>query len=298
MSQSKNATFLFYRDFMDYHQDRFLDYSFMIYKNDVLVAIFPANKKEMDLYSHQGLTYGGLIFRNATELDEKKALYLYLLKFLEAETVKSLTIKPMPEFYSSENSEVFNYASIENRISIVKKNRVLAIDYHSEFKIHKTKVKRFKKMQSSGFQIKESVSEFEVFWTIVLIPRLLEKHNSNPVHSLSEIKALKKQFQHHIFQYNIYDQEEILAGITIFKKGQVVKSQYGIASEQGEKSYALDMLFVYLIQKYRDEGMHYFSMGTVNDDSHLGYSKGMLKQKQEFGCKTYVQEILKLHIND
>ena len=42
---SKNATFLFQRDFMDYHQDRFEDFSLMVYKNETLYALLPANKK-------------------------------------------------------------------------------------------------------------------------------------------------------------------------------------------------------------------------------------------------------------
>ena len=31
IGQAKNATFLFHRDFMEYHKDRFEDYSLMIF---------------------------------------------------------------------------------------------------------------------------------------------------------------------------------------------------------------------------------------------------------------------------
>ena len=71
-----------------------------------------------------------------------------------------------------------------------------------------------------------------------------------------------------------------------------------MASIEGERLNVLDMLFVYLIHKYKDEGILYFSMGTVNDDSKTGYSEGMLKQKQELGCRTYFQDIIKLDLND
>ena len=56
---SRNATFLFLRDYMEYHSDRFEDHSLLAYRNGKLVAILPANAVGDTLYSHQGLTYGG-----------------------------------------------------------------------------------------------------------------------------------------------------------------------------------------------------------------------------------------------
>ena len=43
VAQAKNATFLFYRDFMDYHSDRFEDHSLMVFKKEKLIALLPAN---------------------------------------------------------------------------------------------------------------------------------------------------------------------------------------------------------------------------------------------------------------
>ena len=45
VAQSKNGTFLFDRNYMDYHSDRFQDYSLMFYKEGRLYALMPANKK-------------------------------------------------------------------------------------------------------------------------------------------------------------------------------------------------------------------------------------------------------------
>ena len=44
IADSKNATFLFRRDFIEYHQDRFSDNSLMVYKNNTLFALLPAIK--------------------------------------------------------------------------------------------------------------------------------------------------------------------------------------------------------------------------------------------------------------
>ena len=61
VSASKNATFLFQRNYMDYHNDRFVDHSLMFNRNNQLVALLPANINGDVLYTHAGLTSGGVI---------------------------------------------------------------------------------------------------------------------------------------------------------------------------------------------------------------------------------------------
>ena len=49
-------------DFVEYHSDRFTDYSLMVYEDQKLIAIMPANFDENgDVHSHQGLSYGGVL---------------------------------------------------------------------------------------------------------------------------------------------------------------------------------------------------------------------------------------------
>jgi len=58
---AKNATFLFNRNYMEYHSDRFVDHSVMFFDENVLVAVMPANSKNGTLHSHGGLTFAGII---------------------------------------------------------------------------------------------------------------------------------------------------------------------------------------------------------------------------------------------
>ena len=54
VANAKNATFLFHRDFMEYHQDRFEDYSLLIFDDSQeLIAVLPANRIGETLFSHQ-----------------------------------------------------------------------------------------------------------------------------------------------------------------------------------------------------------------------------------------------------
>ena len=61
VARSKNGTFLIDRNYMDYHQDRFEDCSLVFFRKNRIYALLPANIVGNTLYSHQGLTYGGLI---------------------------------------------------------------------------------------------------------------------------------------------------------------------------------------------------------------------------------------------
>ena len=46
VEHARNATFLFNRNYMDYHSDRFKDYSLMFYKNGKLHSLLPAHERE------------------------------------------------------------------------------------------------------------------------------------------------------------------------------------------------------------------------------------------------------------
>ncbi|HLT33915.1 MAG TPA: hypothetical protein VKZ98_09005, partial [Aquaticitalea sp.] len=67
---------------MDYHQDRFEDFSLMVFKKDKLKAIFPANKTKDAVCSHQGLTYGGLVLLENEKFDEVSQMFDLVIEYL------------------------------------------------------------------------------------------------------------------------------------------------------------------------------------------------------------------------
>lgn len=58
---SRNGTFLFRRDYLEYHADRFPDCSYLFFLKGKVIALLPAHRRGDMLCSHAGLTYGGLI---------------------------------------------------------------------------------------------------------------------------------------------------------------------------------------------------------------------------------------------
>ena len=289
VASSKNGTFLFHRNFMEYHADRFEDYSLLLFKNNELISVFPANRLNTTVYSHQGLTYGGLVLPSINGEDVHQ-LFNALVSYLKDDGIHKLVIKSIPPFYHKKPSNELYFELIDQGGTLYHRDLNLAIDYSKPLSIHKNKLKNYRKREDLGFTIAET-ENFKPFWEDVLTPRLATKHKVSPVHSLEEIQLLKSRFPDHIKQYEIRLNNEILAGITTFETDTVVKSQYGATTDLGEEHRALDYLFISLIKKYKESGYHFFDMGTVTDGNF-----GLLKQKEELGCDIYTQDFYSLSI--
>ena len=280
---------------MEYHEHRFIDFSLLIFKDTKLVAIMPANKVNDELYSHQGLTYGGLILSPSQQAFEVAQMLDCILEFCKRQSISTLTLKLSPSFYQKTASNEISYFLQKKGGTLIDKKLVLAIDFNKNLRIHKTKRKHYLKNEQVGFDI-EQTSDFSRFWNEVLIPKLNTKYGVDPLHSLEEIQRLQHSFPNEILQYNLIYNHKIAAGITLFVSDTVVKSQYAATSLSGEKHRALDYLFISLIEKYKAEGKSFFSMGTVDDGSEVGVNSGMLKQKEELGCGCYTQDIYKFQL--
>ena len=294
VSSAKNATFLFHRDFMEYHSDRFQDFSLLVFDEDKLISVLPANRVGETIFSHQGLTYGGFVFLDEMDKNEVEVIVKKIVEYLDKKDFKFLVIKEMISIYEKRIIIRFNDFFSNEEVTILDEKIYLAINYRSDYKISKSKLKHYRRLQSEGLIIKKE-SNFEVFWKTILEPLLDEKYNTKPVHSLEEIELLGNKFPENIEQYSLYKEDEILAGITIFKTQNVVKSQYGATTEKGKMYRALDYLFIYLVEMFAN-GFDFFDMGTVNDNSELGYNLGLYNQKKELGCDVFTQSIYQIRI--
>ncbi|WP_343697286.1 FemAB family protein [Flavobacterium sp.] len=295
ISQAKNATFLFHRDFMEYHKDRFEDFSLLIFEEEKLRAVLPANKKGNEIHSHQGLTYGGLVFLSKLNAEKVETILDSVLYFLKENKIETFYYKPIPDFYFSKGNQEMDFFLFKRNAISERKEMNLAVNLQSPLQISKSKLKHFRRIENLDLDIVEE-QDFQPFWTQILEPRLLEKFNVKPVHTKEEITFLKQNFPQNIRQFSVYRNEEIIAGITIFETENVAKSQYGATSKIGEEFRALDFLFINLIHKYKRKGKHFFDMGIVNEENQSGYSSGLLKQKEELGCAVYNQDFYKIAI--
>jgi len=281
---------------MEYHSDRFEDFSLMVYDEKKLVAVLPANRVGETVYSHQGLTYGGLVLPLKIKANVTIEIIDAVVLFLKQNAVLELLYKQLPILYFSKVSNEIDYFLLQKGAHLLRKDMNLAINLSKDLMISKSKLKHFNK-SNANLQIVEE-TDFTFFWNYVLQPRLKDKYNLKPVHNLAEISLLKSYFPDNIKQFSAYFEEQMVAGITIFDFGNVIKSQYGSTTKEGEQLRALDFLYITLINKYKKEGKLYFDMGIVNENEGKEFNSGLLNQKEELGCDIYNQDYYKWTFND
>jgi hypothetical protein len=288
IGEAKNATFLFRRDFMEYHAPKFSDFSLLVYKAKKLVAVLPANRVEDKVYSHQGLTYGGLVLSKNSKLEEVAAIFIEVLEFLGSEGVKTLNLKLMPTIYHSLLSDELEYLLFLTEAKLVRVDVLSSIDMGNTLKILSNRMEGVKKGRKNDLQITEE-TEFGPFWNKILIPNLKERHNAQPVHSLQEIEKLAALFPKNIIQFNVYKGDEIVAGATIFETKTVAHAQYISANADKQQLGSLDFLFEFLIKsRYKDK--KYFDFGTSNENNGKQVNKGLQYWKESFGARSVVQD--------
>ncbi|WP_244201537.1 FemAB family protein [Flavobacterium cutihirudinis] len=280
---------------MEYHKDRFEDFSLLVFEDEKLRAILPANKQGKSIHSHQGLTYGGLVFSSKLKAEKVESILDEILFFLKENRIETFYYKSVPDFYFKEGNKEVDFFLFRRGAILERKEMNLAINLSTNLKISKSKLKHFRRIENLDLHMLEE-EDFNPFWEKILQPRLLEKFGVKPVHSKQEMTYLKSQVPQNIKQFSAYLNGEIIAGVTIFETINGVKSQYGATSKKGEKFRALDFLFINLIYKYKQEGKCFFDMGIVDDENEVGYNLGLLKQKEELGCSVYNQDFFKINL--
>lgn len=283
IDKSKQGTFLFNRRYMDYHKDRFEDCSLMISKKQHICALLPANQKDSILYSHQGLTYGGLLTDERATTADVCEIFKTINNYLRRAGFLKVVYKAVPWIYHQLPAEEDLYAltNICNARLIVRHiSSTLIIDKHIKFiESRKSGIRKAKKEE---IRICES-NDLQAFWTI-LNTNLQYKYQAHPVHSLSELQLLKSRFPDQIRLFMAFNKEnEAVGGTLIYETPQVIHTQYISASPEGKRKGALDLLFDYLLHKVYANRKGYFDFGkSSNGDGHE-LNTSLIFQKEGFG---------------
>lgn len=274
---------------MDYHSDRFEDFSLMVYKNDTLIAVLPANRNGEMVHSHQGLTYGSFILQESAKLFDAFEAFKSMLQFLNAEGVKTLEIKLIPTFYNLMPSDELEYFLFKAGATLRKRDVLMVIDYTHKLRFQKNRREGINKAIRNGLEVKID-SNYDAFWNTILIPNLKQKHNVKPVHSLDEIKMLASRFPENIHQVSVYNKEgELVAGTTVFLTKTTIHPQY-ISGNPDKNFYgSLDLAYDFIINHFRDDKRYFdFNISSEADGSIL--NSGLIFWKETCGARTWTAD--------
>ena len=290
--KKKNGTFMLDRDYMDYHSDRFQDNSLMFFnEKQELIAVIPANITDNVLFSHGGLTYGGVVSDKKMTVQKMLDIFDNLIIYLKKENIKKFVYKRIPWVYYTYPSDEDFYALFRYGASLIRCDISTAIYLPERIKFNERRKRNIKKAIKSDLKFKRT-EDFEQYITI-LSEVLKIHHNTKPVHTADELRKLAQTFPDNIKLYAAYNSDNMLAGVLIFETETTAHAQYIVNSEEGRNCGALDLVFDKLINEiYTNKKYFDFGISTENQGRYL--NEGLISQKQEFGGRGVVYEFYEL----
>ncbi len=311
VQESKQGTFLIDRNFMDYHADRFFDCSLLVYGDDVdesdvtddsLIALFPANwrEEEKTVYSHQGLTYGGLITKSSITQTEVMQIMQKILMYYEGYLgAKAMVYKPIPYIYSRVPAQEDLYALFRAGGQLENRSVATVVSIAHPLNMRTLRIRQAKKALEHGFYIErikdgddQSLAEY---WSI-LESVLMEYHQAKPVHTLEEIALLMHRFPKQIKLFVVRNTDrQIVSGIVVFETDLVAHVQYIASAAEGRKYGALDLLLRHLCnEKYKEKD--YVDFGTSTENGGHVLNEGLIFQKEGFGGRAVCYDAYRVEL--
>lgn len=290
LKTSKNYHFIFERDYMEYHADRFEDFSHLIFNDkDKLIAILPANLNSHDgvVHSHQGLTFGGFLINEKMTTQIMLEIFDSLLSYFKKNGLRQLYYKCIPYIYHIKSADEDKYALFRLNAQLIRRDVTTTISLNKSFKYSNNKKRNINKAKRENLNVVKS-KDFSIFWK--LLEDVLEiNHDAKPVHSLEEIEYLAEKFPDNIKLYLCMKDSKLLAGTVLYENEEIVHTQYLANSVEGREIGALDFLLDKLIS---EEFKHklYFDFGISNEDQGKVLNVGLIRQKEAFGAKAVVHD--------
>lgn len=288
VEKSKNGLFMFNRNYMEYHKNRFEDNSLLFFdeKNE-LVSILPLTRKNDMLISHGGLTFGGFITNDSMKQHRMNDLFFALESYMHRNGFSKFIYKSIPHIYHKQPAEEDIYSLFRHQAQIEKIEAATVINLKNRLKMPKGRKAQVARARREGVVFEESV-DFDSF--ILLENEVLkEHHNAIAVHTGSELTLLHNRFPKQIKLYVGKYHEKIIAGCVLFVYDSVVHTQYLAANDFAREIGALDFVIYNLIEIYASEKT-WFDFGKSTEGNGSILNEGLIFQKEGFGGRTFVYQ--------
>ena len=285
VAKAKQGTFLFDRRYMNYHSDRFSDHSLMVCHKGRLMALLPANVSGDTLYTHQGLTYGGLVTGTEMTAPTATEAVVAINEYLRDQGLRRVVYKPVPHIYHVYPAEEDIFAlALRCKPRLIERDASAVISLSDRLPFTESRRSGLRKALTAGITIEDS-NDIEAFW-VILASNLASRYGATPVHTAQEMTLLKNRFPQQIKLYMAYSaNREPLGGTVVYLTQRVVHTQYISASPEGKRCGALDLLFHHLINETTWQ-QPYFDFGTSALPGGNELNEQLIFQKQGFGGRT------------
>jgi hypothetical protein len=288
VEQAKNGLFLFFRDYMDYHADRFADASLMFYEGAHLFALLPASIHNGVLSSHAGLTFGGVLSDERMTVAGMLEVFERIVEHARSQRIKSLVYKAIPYPFCRLPAQEDLYALFRAGATLIRRDVSSVIKLATRLEFSSRRRRGLNKAAKERLSVSEG-GRLESFMPI--LAQALERHGVKPVHTLTEMQRLQSRFPQNIRLFSALDNDsEMLAGTLVYEYGRVAHTQYIASSDRGRKLGALDLIVEHLVNHYYPSKADYLSFGISTEKEGRVLNTGLCTQKEEFGARAVAHD--------
>ena|SRR5690554_2006847 len=282
-----NGVFLFERGFMDYHADRFEDYSLLAFSGDKLKAVLPANRRDEVLHSHQGLTYGGWVLAPRFGAAELDALFAEMESWLAEQGFSRICYKQKPFVFDRHFSAADAWVLWKRDYQLWRRDLSFCFDWQNTPGFARDK--RYRLNKSARNDLRLQVNGDEAAFLALVNHNLQNKYDATAVHSLPEVQLLQQRFPEQIKTFGVHRGAQFLGGAWTFIDNDFVHTQYFHFNEEGRRLCAPEFLVGQLSALYgRDK--RYFSFGTSTEAEGQRLNEGLAAFKEGFGAAGFCHD--------
>lgn len=297
LNKSVNGTFLQTKNFLGYHpRNKFEDASLMVYHKNELVAVMPACKikkgEKIELYSHKGSTYGGIIVKENHYKTERLINIVKTFDEYFSKYYNYVLMKITSDIHSLETSDLLQYAlsycGFNNYVELntyIDLNNLCG-DIKESF--DRNKIRNIKKCEKHGLKFRELQDDDEIDVFHELLKINLSKYGVSPIHTATDMKLFKKHLiPDNIKFYGVFKNEMMMAGgmMFVFEKANVIHAQNLVSNYHFNEYSPITYLYYCVINQAKKDGYNSLSWGISTEDNGKEINVGLIRNKESYGSR-------------
>lgn len=287
VAQASNGHAMARVPYFTYHANRFEDHSLLFKKASHILAVLPANRDGNVLWSHQGVSFGGLIMSQRARFDDVQEIFKLLLAHLREEGFEKLIYRALPHPYhvAPREDDLISLHRLGGRIVETKIHSMVRCEARTPR--NKGWKNRISRSMKSGLQIRDDV-DIDEFWPMV--ERIVtEVYGTKPIHSLDEIRFLKSRLGDDMPLVTAHSSEGTLLGGHLFlRSAAALTAMYIGESLEGRELGAGRFTLHHLLTKPAFKGL-WLDLGQWVNPGNNEVLESLLAYKESAGARAILR---------
>ena len=286
------------RSFLNYHKDKFQDFSLMFKIKNKVVAILPAVIVDKKLISHPGASYGGLIYKENLKMESLLDINHVLNNICEQNNIESIEMRFPYSIISKNHFDKLKYCLAKQTNKVSRE-----ISQYIDLKSHQRGsysenfnriLKKDHKLTTQPTTNKEEVSKF-----YTLLEQNLLKHNTKPTHTFKELIYLIDNLKDECKVFLTTDEEgHIVSGSFVLELTKNTAHTFYLCSDyRFIKKSPLVNTIDHMAKYYKNLGFDHLNLGISTENKGENINLSLNNFKEKFNSCGTVRETFHININ-